>query len=201
MDIVKLSGLGRPPAMDRRGGLEAWRTRAGEEAGPPRMGEGRRMIRLLQKSGQCCLSPALNTEGETGQNFCSSCLAWWSASHTPGCLAVARCSLPVGIDVQRHVHRPAALRWLARTTEATFQPSIGHWAVAEAYWKASGNARRRPAPGEFGLPRVPGTGWGKHAFDGTTECDYWLQEVDGISLALVLGPAPAIEGRRRSPIH
>lgn len=186
--VQQLEGLGHPPAFAGKGVLEAWRTRPGEYQGPPRSGDGRRMIRRLLNSGACCPSPHLGSESQTGRQFCSSCHAWWTASHTPGCLAVARCSLPVGIDVQRHVRRPAALRWLARTAGLPAEASIAHWAIAEAYWKASGNAVRKPEKGEFSLPDLPVVGWGRHAFDGVTTCDYWLRPTGGLSMALVLAP-------------
>lgn len=102
-------------------------------------------------------------------------------------MAAASCSVPVGIDVQLHVRRPAALRWLARTAQLSFEPSIAHWAVAEAYWKASGNARRRPCVGELDLPGSIRPGWGNHAFDGKHELPYYLHESPSLSLAVVLG--------------
>jgi hypothetical protein len=187
LDAERLAELIPPPRMGAEFGLAAWGNLTGTVRGPSRTGEGRRLIRRLQQSGACCPLPTLATEIGTGRLSCGSCGWWWSASHSSDCVVAARCSVPIGIDVQRHVRRPAAMRWLARTTQAQFQPYIRHWALAEAYWKASGNAYRRPVVGEFGLPRWPVSGWGRYAFDGTNEMGYWLHETQGLSLAVVLG--------------
>jgi hypothetical protein len=127
--------------------LQVWSYGVEPAHGDPRPGEGRRFIRHLQQSDGCCAQPSLTSEAETGRFLCGCCGMWWSVSHTRGWMAAAKSSKPVGIDVQAHVRRPAALRWLARTAATGFEPSLDHWAVAEAYWKASGNARRRPCPG------------------------------------------------------
>lgn len=201
LEPVRLAQLSPPPGAGADFVVAAWGSFAGNLACPARTGEGRRLVRRLQQAGACCPLPTLATETGTGRLSCGSCGSWWSASHSSDCLVAARCSLPVGIDVQRHVRRPAAMRWLARVTQVQFEPSIRHWAIAEAYWKASGNANRRPEAGEFNLPRLAASGWGRYAFDGTNEMVYWLHESEGLSLAVVLGPVaetPANEADRRS---
>jgi hypothetical protein len=169
--------------------LQVWSYGVEPAHGDPRPGEGRRFIRHLQQSDGCCAQPSLTSEAETGRFLCGCCGMWWSVSHTRGWMAAAKSSKPVGIDVQAHVRRPAALRWLARTARTGFEPSLDHWAVAEAYWKASGNARRRPCPGELHLPELLAAGWGKHSFDGAKEWPYLCLHTDTMALAIVLaGP-------------
>lgn len=126
-------------------------------------------------------------ETRTGRFYCGTCRRWWSASHTPGAMSAATCPLPVGIDVQVRASRPAAMRWLARTAQLATEPDIAHWVLAEAYWKASGNARRRPVTGELHLPGSVQSGWGRHAFDGKREVTFYLQETDSLALGVVLG--------------
>jgi hypothetical protein len=111
---------------------------------------------------------------------------WWSASHTGGCIAAARCRVPVGIDVQLHVRRPAAMRWLARTAQLDFEPTVAHWSAAAAYWKASGNAWRRPAPGELFLPRSLPAGWSNQAFNGQRKLPVFVQDTAAMAIAVVL---------------
>lgn len=188
LQVTRLADLTAPPRTSSRFVVDAWGMFSDGPSVLPKTGEGRRLIKELQESGACCRTPTLAREDGYRRFFCRSCGLWWSASHTSNAVVAARCSEPVGIDVQRHVQRPAAMRWLARITQVQYEPSINHWAVAEAYWKAGGNAHRRPAVGEFDLPHLLAPSWGSYAFDGSLERDYWVQQSEGLSLAVVIGP-------------
>ena len=168
--------------------LEIWCGTAHATGGPARPGEGRRLVRKLQAEGRCCSRPVFSTEAITGRYFCCTCRFWWNASHSARIIVAARCARPVGVDVQVHSHRPAALRWLERTTNASFPLSIAHWTLAEAYWKGIGMARHMPTVGAFTLPEFIAAGWGSHVFSGTAESLYLFKPGKQTSFAAVLPP-------------
>lgn len=94
------------------------------------------------------------TRGPLGNSWCLQCGDIWSVTHTDIVVLVARSHFPIGIDAEVPRRRPAAFRFLTRATGARIE-TIEQWTQAEALWKASGQAHRRPLLGELAMP----TGW------------------------------------------
>lgn len=113
-------------------------------------GAGMNALRKWSSCEPCCSDCALVVLPDRRRR-CNGCGTWWSASHSDGVLAVARAADPIGIDVQIPRRRDAALRWLGRISGVA-EPTIGHWALAEATLKAIGEAHRRPTSAVLTLP-------------------------------------------------
>lgn len=117
------------------------------------------MVRAAEISGCSAVSgPCALRRTETGRTECACCDDFWSATHSGPVVIVARSASPIGVDVETLRFRPAAFRFLARVTGF---PIIGieQWTQAEAIWKASGSAHRRPTRGELAIPQNFDDGW------------------------------------------
>ncbi|MDR1449420.1 MAG: hypothetical protein LBI84_04345, partial [Propionibacteriaceae bacterium] len=93
-----------------------------------------------------------------GRSRCPDCGAWWSAAQVAGCGAAARASQSVGVDVEDRRRRLAALRRGSAFCGVSLT-GPEHWTQAEALWKAAGQGRRTPQPGEIPVPIVWEQGW------------------------------------------
>jgi hypothetical protein len=128
---------------------------------------------------------------------CPGCGTSWSASHSGRYIAAGATSARrIGVDIQVPARRPAALRWLARIARTEEELGLAHWAVGEAYWKASGQAHRRPLAGEITFPpaldlhqrALAGAGWiGEDVRIGATEhCSVFASATEAYVAAIVV---------------